>query len=311
MPEDNQSIVDRVGKWLATEGYPLEFCTASHFRNARFHVRQGEYVPDLTGGEPRETDVTATLSYTVPKSLLRIYQLVECKWSKDKPWVVFVGPGGMAPSALISQSIASVTGRCLLWARAGDRKLHALKLFDTPKAPAFGGRQAFTDKNDVFYNTLQGVVAKASLLAKYYDENTTKVEESLEKAVVVFPVVVVDGVLLEAALDSPTGQLRLKEVTQTRIHWRGAASWRLHATIDIVAAPSLPEFCAQRYADSMTLLRQLSIGFRQLHKCWTTKSLKPLEITEGPRGILGHPTLLREMKGTFVGSKAKPRDAEA
>ena len=299
MSEDHQSLVDRVSDWLAKEGYPLEFSAASQLRAAGFHVRQGEYVRDPKGGVPRETDVTAALTVTVSGSLLRVYQLIECKWSKDKPWVVFAGPGGMVQSAMIAQSIGSVTARSLLWARAGDPHLQSLSLFDAPRTPAFGGRQAFSDKNDVFYSTLQGVVSKASLLAEGYDENTKKIDQSLEKAVVVFPVVVVDGVLMGATYEGEDRRLCLKEVPQVRIHWRGAASWRLHATVDIVAASALPTFAAQRFLDSKIFLQQLGVGFEQLHQCWKMKTFKPLEITNGARGVIGKPALLREMKASF------------
>ena len=188
MPEDNSSLIERVSDWLAKEGYPLEFATAAQLREAGFHVRQREYVRD-SDGEPRETVVTATLTAEIRNSLLRVYHLIECKWSKDKPWVLFVGSGGMAQSAMITQGIASRTGGRLLWARAGDAQLHNLSLFEAPSSPAFGGRQAFTDRSDTFYNALQGVVSKASLLASNYDENTKNIDRHLETAVIVFPVV--------------------------------------------------------------------------------------------------------------------------
>jgi hypothetical protein len=112
---------------------------------------------------------------------------------------------------------------------------------------------------------------------------------------------------MEAAFDGADRRLRLKQVPHIRIHWRGAASWRLHATVDIVTASALPTFAAQRFLDSTILLRQLGVGFEQLHQCWKMKTLKPLEITEGPRGIIGGPALLREMKATFPDSqKALP-----
>jgi hypothetical protein len=268
MSEDESTLIQRVSGWLSKEGYPLEFATAAEWRRAGFHVRQGEYISDSDGGEPREVDVNAALTVHVRDSILRTHHLIECKWSRDKPWVLFAGAGGMAQSAMITQGIASRTGSVLLWARAGDAELHKLPMFEAPPSPAFGGRQAFGDKNDTFYHALQGVVAKASLLAKRYDRKAEKIDSLLKAAVVVYPVVVVDGVLLEASYDSDGGQLRLREVPQMRLHWRGAASWQLHATLDIVAASALAEFARQRHSDCLMLLRQLGLGFEQLHQCW-------------------------------------------
>jgi hypothetical protein len=201
---DDEPLIERLKTWLAREGYPVEFETANHFRSAGFRVRQGEYVGTQGGGEPRETDVIATVNHSVGDALVRIYQLVECKWSNDKPWIVFVGPGGMAPSALITQTIASRTGRALLWARAGDPALRPLSLFDTPDSPAFNGRQAFGEKADVFYATLQSVVSKASLLAQEYDRDDSKLRRTLDMAVVVFPMVVLQGLLFQASFDATT-----------------------------------------------------------------------------------------------------------
>ena len=93
--------------------------------------------------------------------------------------------------------------------------------------------------------------------------------------------------MLEAAFERDGKQLRLREVPQIRIHWRGAASWRLHATVDIVGASALPEFATRRYRDTVVLLRQLSVSFEQLHQCREAKTLQPLEATKGPRGVIG------------------------
>jgi hypothetical protein len=73
----------------------------------------------------------------------------------------------------------------------------------------------------------------------------------------------------------------------------------------------LPTFAAQRLLDSTILLRQLGVGFEQLHQCWKMKTLTPLEITAGPRGVLGLPALLREMKAAFPESQKKLPEAGA
>src|ERR1700687_1334235 len=97
----------KVRAWLDEEGYPLEFATAATFRRHGFAVRQGMYIREK--GDAREIDVAASRN-AKRNGLRRVYHVVECKWSKDKPWVVFTGPGGMAASACITQTISSLLG---------------------------------------------------------------------------------------------------------------------------------------------------------------------------------------------------------
>jgi hypothetical protein len=198
----------------------------------------------------------------------------------------------MAPSALITQTLGSRTARALLWARAGDPALHTLSLFTTPTSPGFGGRQAFGDKSDVFYSTVQSVVDKACRLADWYDGSRKEPKELFQTAVAVFPIVVIDGPLFTASLDPKADKLALHQTSSVRIHWRGSGAWRLHATIDIVAVSGLTDFAASRFRDAATLSQHLMEPFKQLQKCWTKKSLAPLEITSGPRGVVGLPHLL-------------------
>jgi len=43
--------------------------------------------------------------------VVRVQQAVECKWSADKPWVIFTSRfGSLAPSAAVTQTICSLYG---------------------------------------------------------------------------------------------------------------------------------------------------------------------------------------------------------
>jgi hypothetical protein len=298
MLEDPQPLLDRVASWLANEGYPLEFAAASQFQSAGFDVRQGQYVRDPDDGL-REIDLTATVTAMDGDSMLRVHQLIECAASRDKPWVIFIGPGRFATSALITQGIASRTASTLLWVRAGDLRLQQMALFHTPDFPAFNGRQAFGDKDDAFHHAVQSVVSKATLLAADYDEPTEDIDRLLKVAVVVFPIVVVDGPLIEASFNADAQKLQLREVPHLRIHWRALASWTGHATVDIVSASAVPAFATERGADTFGLMTQLALGLKQLHQCRDAKSFKPLETTEGSRGTVAMTPLLKQIHAEF------------
>jgi len=142
--EKSKPLEERLREWLDEEGYPLEFSTAHVFRTAGFSVRQGTYVRSEDSETPREVDVTASVDCSDSESLIRVYHVIECKWSQDKPWVVFTDRRGMGPAACVTQTISTLLGSAMLWKDAGLESLHKLDLFATPTRSGFNGRQAFS-----------------------------------------------------------------------------------------------------------------------------------------------------------------------
>jgi len=289
-----KDLSNRVLQWLKSEGYPVEFAVASVFRKNGFSVRQSEYVMGESDESPREIDVVAYRSLSLGEDLLRVYHVLECKWSGDKPWVVFSAPRKIAPSACIAQTIGSRVGQAVLWAAAGHEELHSLSIFETPPRPGFGGHQAFERQADRFWSAMQAVVSASTSLVTEYDH--LKPEKKLYAAVA-FPVVVVRGLLFEAYLKDDMSELLLEPVDKARLHWRGAASWRLHATVDVVAENHLSEFVKQRRADIETLEKVLANTLKQLRQCFKVKSLEPLGIKRAGRGR-GMPALLAALSRT-------------
>lgn len=280
--------------WLDTEGYPLEFRTASAFRRAGFQVRQGEYVR-MDSEAVREVDVAAVKTAFGKEQFVRVYHVVECKWTKDKPWIVFSGPGGISPSACVTQTFGSLLGESILWTIAGLDQLHALSLFKTPQRPGFNGRQAFSKGNDVFYNAMTSVTSLAKQVALRYDSGRRTAGTVPNSAVVTFPVIVIDGNLFEAWFDDTTNSVQLQDRKSVRLHWRGSPAWSLHATVDIVVADHLDEFARQRAEEVMALLDAMATTRDQIARCFEVRSLSPLEITKGGRGVVGLPPLLYEV----------------
>jgi len=295
VPQLPTDLRDNVAKWVKSEGYPLEFRTASAFRKAGFHVRQGEYVHfDDT---IREIDVAASKSVFSEGTLLRVYHVVECKWTKEKPWIVLSAPNPMAPSACIAQTIASELGEAILWANAGLRDLHDMSLFSTPASPGFSGRQAFTEyqDNDVFYRTMQSVTSLATKLVQQYDEPPRKNDAMPKYGAVAFPLVAIDGHLFEVWFDETTSDVQAVERKHLRLHWRGSPSWRWHATVDIVVADHLDVLLRQRAAEVDQLLVQMARTRDRIARCHESASLDELNVKNGPRGMLGLPPLLHSI----------------
>lgn len=93
---------EKIKDWIKKEGYPLEFSVAHDFKKRGFSVEQSHFVKD-SEGKIREVDVLATQNILVGNSILRILHVVECKWSKDKPWILFADEKRYASTALAAQ----------------------------------------------------------------------------------------------------------------------------------------------------------------------------------------------------------------
>lgn len=302
--KQKKSLEDKVNEWLSEEGYGLEFLTADIFSKRNFQVRQGYYVRDEQTQTPREIDVIAQEIRVLASNLadkfsyLRIEYVVECKWSKDKPWVVFSSYNhAMSPSDCIRQTIASLTGASILWTLAADTKVQNLEMFSVPPRPGYGGRQALSKGNDIFYSTMQSIISSASSLAKSYDKFPIyDVGQALENATIIFPVIVIDGRLFEAYFDEMSGKTKLDEVKTIRVHWRGAEVSANMVTVDLVTLEELDNFVKNRRSEIDTVLDAMQNGLGSIQYCYTQKSLSSLKISRSARRLIELPFVLEKIR---------------
>ena len=292
--QESDDLGSKVHDWLTREGYPLEYFVASTFAASKFRVEQGAYV--RAGDEPpREIDVLASMHLLrgrKTRNLVRAYTVVECKWTKSKPWVAFTAKSaGMMSSAVIAQSVASELGQAAIWLNAGHERLQNSELFASPSSPAFGGRQALGSASDVFYNSLRSVAGAANALVSSYD-NYRGPDNFPECAVIAFPMIVIEGSLFSASYDANDDQVKLEAVNHVRFHWRGDPKSPLRTTIDVVTRGGLAEFVIQRADDTKMVLDALKTSADELRHCYLSHKVKPLTIWPGATGVSGTPKLL-------------------
>lgn len=292
-----EDLQGKIKKWLQQEGYPLEFATADAFRRAGFGVLQGEYTQQTKSEPRRELDVVAQVSQSA-EALLRVEHVIECKWSGDKPWILFGSERRMSTAACVSQSMGTRLAETLLWKEAGDDNLTDLQIFGSSgEQRAFGGRQAFSGSKDQVFDAIRAVTASCRKLADEYDERTEHDVEAghlPRHAVVVLPVIVVDGRLFKT-VRSQEG-LGLEEVSSVRIHWRGSDRHRLpHATLDVVRADQVERFARQRARDAKVVLEVMSSALAELKACMADGRLDDLKVTRASRGMIGRPRLIGEL----------------
>jgi len=294
------ALDDKVKQWVEMEGYPLEFSTAHKFKKRKFSVEQSYFAKDKDG-KVREVDVLATVNYPVGRSFLRIKHVVECKWSKDKPWVLFKDEKRFVTSALAAQLISSSAGQAIAWVAAGSEEFQSLDMF-REQGFSFSGRQAFSKGNDLFYQAVQGVVSNCLNITRAYDDYEFKPEDHL-LAVIALPVIVIDGSLFEATYASDSDELKLENISHARLRWAGNEGRQLNTIIDIVTSDYLDTFLDNREKELKVLMNCFGKTLVQLIQCFQEKTEKYLVITEGPRGISGRPKLLRQLNEVSMSNK--------
>jgi len=307
-------LTEKVRDWFESEGYPLEFRVARAFEQNRFDAKQGHYIVDETENQAREIDVVADIDADLEGGgFFRVSHVIECKWSQDKPWVVFTSPQSiMAESACVAQTAGSLLGEAVMFCVAGERSLHPLGMFKRPERGGFSGRRAFEkqdkDKYDQFYRTMQGVANAAAAQARRFGRSKPRDHEVPRDGNIVFPVVVVDANLFEAFYDPQGDLVRVSEVDRLRIFWRGLRAKRTSiTTIDIVTANVVADFARTRASEIDQLLTAVEQAVRKIKTAFAEQSFKKLEITPAPRGFTGLPPLLLDLYMLEQTGKTSPQ----
>jgi hypothetical protein len=305
----NASLLEKVGSWLKKEGYPLEFRAANILRKHGFHAEQGIYAQTDYNSPKREIDVLAEMNVRTSSGLLRVSNVIECKWSVDKPWVIFTSPTThLASSACVSQSISSMLGESIMWTIAGLSDLHSLQLFSSPSEGGFGGRQAFSKGNDYFYSAVQSAIDNCSAYVDEYDRRHVAGRVPAI-GVVAFPIVLVEGEIVRARYDTSVDDLILESVPHVRCHWRGSTSFRFIATVDVISMSHFDSFAKTRAEDVQQLLNMILPAQAAIEKFSASGLRTDLNVSPGSRGTIGLPRILREIADNHA--RPEQRDGEA
>jgi hypothetical protein len=106
-----------------------------------------------------------------------------------------------------------------------------------------------------------------------------------EWSVITFPIIVIDGELFQASFNEDSGEMEINPAHNVRCHWRGARSWNLHATIDLVTLDALDNFLTARRTEVDDLLNLMSGAARAIRKCFEMGSLEPVKEIRGSGGL--------------------------
>ena len=226
MPD--KTLETKISEWLKDQGYPLEMLVAKKLQENRFRVFQSDYYSDHdSGNTSREIDIYAHKQTEIKGILFRITLVIECKYSSQKPWLLFSSKGTrIAKPAQVAQRVASNLGSIILMKLAHNKEIQDLPLFSLPNNCGYGITQAFTSGKDVPYEAI--TTASKCALSK-----VSKANEAFDKqgplAEIIFPIVIVDGKFFDCHLNDEF-ETEISEIECGHLVWRNQIAREPHDT---------------------------------------------------------------------------------
>jgi len=207
----------RARKWLANQGYELEYATARAFREADFLAVQGQTYRDLMTDKTREIDIVAyPLLRTRPIDTVVI---VECKSSPD-PWIVRMArfeDDQLRWRPIASDLLADYLMKDSLIARW-------FRVSDPTAFEVVAAKEGRKPGEDAAFAALSQVVSSA---------RGTLARQTRGRAALVYPVIVLDAPLFSLWYDDK-GEERLEPIEWARILWSGSNVLPAPVAIDLV-----------------------------------------------------------------------------
>lgn len=245
---NDEIIFNRITDWLNSQGYPLEMDVSEVLHKLNFHVLQSEYYIDDETSNHREIDIVADVHKEISDVFLRLSLIVECKVSKDKPWIIFTSRNSrLASPARVAQRAGSRIGNSILKNLAHKKEIQDLPLFQLPERPGYGLTQAFTSGNDVAYNSCISVSKATRAISKSFDEI-----KGSKYANICFPVIVIDGRLFESFLDE-NNEMKVSEINEGTLLWRNPIIGMPHTVIKVITKSNAEDYFTNIKTDFIQL----------------------------------------------------------
>ena len=276
--DENSSPIDqRLLEWLEKQGYPLEMRVAKAFQAAGARVIQSEYYVDPVREESREIDIVADWQQWFNHAIVTITFVIECKSSKDKPWILFVSPDArLSDAARVAQRAASRLGQQVLSTIARESSAQDLFIFRLPDAPAYSITQAFTSSHDLCYAAATTVASACSAQARAADRPPPQALKRLLNLEVVFPVLVTEARLFEASLQQDSS-VSLAERTSGVLLWRNPIVGLPHTIIHVLSLPALEQFIAEARTSAERFIALCASDYREaIEKATSTLLASPV-----------------------------------
>jgi hypothetical protein len=255
MDNEQKDVKTRLGEWINREGFPYEMRVARAFQKAGFWVTQSDYYDDPETKTRREIDVVAMFHRSFNGVVLRVEFVIECKSSKDKPWLLFCEEQERLESpAWVANRCASNMGMQVLHELSQEKDLQKLALFRLRPPIGYGLKQAFNNENrDLAYTAMCSVGNAAKARSIYWREYPN------ESAIIefIFPVIAIDGQLFECHLNDKE-DVEISETPSATLLWRNPITSVIHTQIDVQTSSSIDHFAVESFRAAKELITEKS-----------------------------------------------------
>lgn len=224
------------------------------FQKAGFRVSTSEYYIDPDENKPREIDVIACLNSNIAGITFQLAYVLECKSSRESPWVCFQGDHKQEKNSIgFISRIATVQGHDLIAETTSNPDITTNRLFGLPEEHAYAITNALRDGKDLPYQAIVGVQKAAKALISHYDKIQSH-PNPVHTVCIAFPVVIADTSIFSCILGNE-GSIELKEVPAHTLLRTGFDTY--YSIIEIVAASSMEAFVEAKAELMANFLRRL------------------------------------------------------
>lgn len=236
-------LIDNIQKWLAKNGYPLEMQVAKEFKNAGFDIEQSEYYQDRETDTFRELDIIASTSRQSDRAHYSVRTLIECKFCKSNPWLLFTEPGDVQRNFKLIMHPGNALGTQMTSRFVFNKKLWDLPIFSKHAVTGYAVVESMrkNDKKDNSYAALMGLSKGLNAFSNY-----PKYTHAAGKGIceVFLAVAVISGKLFRVFLDETNGT-QIEEIERGSVVWSNPVCGNRSCVINIVTDVALPEFCQE------------------------------------------------------------------
>lgn len=239
----SNNINKNIETWISKKGFPFEMEIARAFQSSGFIVTISDFYVDYETNDSREIDIIALRnSDREIKTPLQVCINIECKSSREKPWVLFVSDA--QPEHFIPfHTLCSKPFKSFLYEMYP--KLPNWKEFNkspilNPNKYAHSITQAFSSGKDLPFEAIMKTIKSAIYRVNDFDKRIFKSHNKYYN-IIVFPTIVIDTRLFECTLDK-ADKITINEVQSGVLFWKGINPITSSSIIQIVTKPAINDF---------------------------------------------------------------------
>jgi hypothetical protein len=251
--------IAKLHEWLKKAGYPFELSVGRVLQFAGWSIEHARFYVDPVTSKTREIDIVAKKSLGAPetRTAASVSFVVECKRTRDKPWVVFSSEETGA--RLLSADFAS--GRLAYSAMLSASIGHPpLATFEASGRVGHSVVRAFADSKETdpsgAHSAIQAAITAAAALNAEYEALALSQAPRFSFVHVFIPLVVIDGDLFEFYMDESNTDT-IVEVERATVVTKSPAIGQNLQALTIVTAKGLHSFLGQAGMDAEALVTRI------------------------------------------------------